>query len=263
MNTGVHLDAEEREQIAHLVEITLTVLSALFLVLLLVEFAAPLSPAQSRWLELVGWFIGLVFAVDFVVRFALAEAKLRYLRHNWLTALALVLPAFRVFRLTRAVRAVRSLRLARLVTGTNRGTRALRRLSGVAGGGYVVLLTVVVWLLSAAGIVYLERGQSQANVTSFPEALWWSATTLIQQGSERHPVTAEGRVLAVLLMIFALAISGYITAALAAFLLGRRQDQAAAEAEAGRTRIPSYVPPPQTPADPVATHTGGTAQPHH
>ena len=237
------LDAEERAQLADIAEIALTALSLVFLVLLVVEYALQLTPTQARWLELAGWAIWLVFAVDFVVRFALAESKAGFLKHNWLTALALVLPAFRVFRLARAVRAVRSLRLARLVTGTNRGARALRRVVGFAGAGYVVVLTLVVWLLGAAGIVYLERGQDGATISSFPAALWWSATTLIQQGSAQQPVTAEGRVLATLVMIFALAVSGYITAVLAAYLLGRRQDAVNAAADAARAPVPAYVPP--------------------
>jgi len=111
---------------------------------------------------------------------------------------------------------------------------------GFAGAGYVIVLTAVIWLLGTAGIVYLERDQASASITSFPEALWWSATMLIQRGSERHPVTAEGRVLATLLMIFALAVSGYITAVLATSLLGRRQDEAAAAAS--RSRPPEHVP---------------------
>ena len=257
MDDPFHLDAEEREQLAHLAEIGLTALSLVFLGLLVVEYAVPLTPARARWLELAGWFIWLVFAIDFVVRFALADAKMRYLRQNWLTVLALALPAFRVFRAARAVRAIRSLRLARLVTGTNRGARALRRVVGFAGAGYVVVLTLVVWVLGAAGIAYLERDQPGATITSFAEALWWSATTLIQQGSERQPATPEGRVLALLLMIFALAVSGYITAALAAFLLGRRQERVDAAA-AARTHVPAYVPP--GPEGDARTGAGAAAQ---
>ena len=243
MRADFHLDPEERKQLSDIVEICLTILALAFLGLLVVEYALQLPPDQARWLELAGWLIWVVFAVDFVVRLALAESKREYLRHNWLTVLALLLPAFRVFRLFRAVRAFRSLRLARLVTGANRGARALRRVVGFAGAGYVVVLTVVIWLLGAAGIVYLERCQDGASITSFTDALWWTATTLIQQGSEQHPVTAEGRVLAVLIMIFALAISGYITAVLAAYLLGRRQDETGAAAELHRARLPPYVPP--------------------
>lgn len=236
------LDADEREQIDHLAEIGLTALSFVFLGLLVVEYALALTPDQARWVELAGWVIWLVFAGDFIVRFALADAKAGYVRRNWLTALALVLPAFRIFRASRAVRAVRSLRIARLVTGTNRGARALQRVIGFAGAGYVVVLAAVVWLVGSAGIVYLERGQPGATVDSYPTALWWTATTLIQQGSQEHPATAEGRVLAVLIMIFALAISGYITAVLAAYLLGRRQETGQTEAKPAQSRLPSYVP---------------------
>ncbi len=217
---NIRLDTDERQEISELVEIALTALSLVFLVLLLVEFAVDLSPAQSRWVEFAGWLIWAAFTLDFVVRLALAGSKTRYLRANWLAALSVALPAFRVFRAARAVRAVRSLRLVRLVTGTNRGARALRRVVGFAGAGYVAVLSVVVVLLAAAGISWLEHGHSDATITSFGEGLWWASTTIIQQGSERHPVTVEGRILAALLMIFALAVSGYITAALAVFLLG-------------------------------------------
>ncbi len=153
-----------------------------------------------------------------------------------------------------ATRTARSVSVARLVTGTNRGARALRRVVGFAGAGYVVVLTVIIWLLGAAGIAYLERGQGGATITSFPAALWWSATTLIQQGSDRHPVTAEGRVLAVLLMIFALAVSGYITAVLATYLLGRRQDDAVTAAT--RSRPPEHVPARPQPGHERAASNG-------
>ena len=254
----LHLDAEERAQVSDITEIALTALSLLFLVLLVVEYALQLTPSQARWLGVAGWLIWLIFAVDFVVRFALAASKSEYLKRNWLTALALVLPAVRIFRLARAVRAVRSLRLARLVTGTNRGARALRRVVGFAGAGYIVVLTLVVWLLGAAGMVYLERGQAGASITSFPEALWWTATTLIQQGSAQHPVTAEGRVLATLIMVFALAVSGYITAVLAAYLLGRRQDEAAV-ATASHAGLPDYVPARPHPNHEPAASNGRSA----
>ena len=125
----------------------------------------------------------------------------------------------------RALRALRALRLVRLVTGTNRGARALRRVVGFAGAGYAVVLSAVVLLLAAAGISWLERGRSDATITSFSGGLWWAATTIIQQGSERHPVTVEGRILAVLLMVYSLAVSGYLTAVLAAFLIGRGRQE--------------------------------------
>jgi voltage-gated potassium channel len=233
----LQFDREERQALAALADLALTALAFVFVVLLIVEYAFALTPEESRWVELAGWVIWCIFTVDFVVRFAVAEEKGRYLRSNWLSALAVLLPAFRVFRIFRAVRLFRGVRVVRLVAGTNRGARALARIAGFAGAGYVVLLTLLVLPLAAAGITWLERGQPGASITSFSSALWWAATTIIQQGSEQNPTTPEGRVLGVLLMVYALAVSGYITAALATFLLGRRQRQD----DAGH-RLLDYVP---------------------
>lgn len=226
------LSPDERRTLSDLAEAAVTALSIVFLGLLLAEFTLDLSPSQSRWLSLAGWLIWLVFALDFVIRLALAESKARFLGSNWLTLIAVLLPAFRVFRVARAVRAVRSLRLARLVTGTNRVARAVRRVAGFAGAGYIALLAVIVWLLAGAGISWLERGQAEGEITSFGEGLWWAATTITTLGSQHHPVSDEGRILAVMVMVFGLAIQGYITAALAAWLLGNRT-------RAARIRQPS------------------------
>lgn len=233
----LHLHRDERDAISDIADAALTVLAFVFIGLLVVEYAFPLTNAQSRWLALANWAIWAIFTVDFVVRLALADDKWRHLRRNWLTALAVVLPATRVFRVFRAVRVLRSLRLVRLVSGANRGARALGRVIGFAGAGYVALLTLLVIPLAAAGITWLERGQPDASISGFSDALWWAATTVIQQGSERNPTTPEGRVLALLLMTYSLAVTGYITAVLAALLLGWR-----GRAEGERRRAPDHRP---------------------
>lgn len=48
-------------------------------------------------------------------------------------------------------------------------------------------------------------------------------------GSEYWPQTAEGRVLCVILSLFAFAIFGYITATIATFFLGRDAEDKSAE----------------------------------
>jgi voltage-gated potassium channel len=71
---------------------------------------------------------GYIFIVDFAVKFMLAPDKSDYLKSNWLTAIALLLPAlrvFRAFRLCGVLRAARGLRFARLLTSLNRGMKAL------------------------------------------------------------------------------------------------------------------------------------------
>jgi voltage-gated potassium channel len=57
-------------------------------------------------------------------------------------------------------------------------------------------------------------------------------------GSEYWPQTAEGRVLCVILSLFAFAIFGYITATIASYFLGRdAEDSNASIASAGQIEL--------------------------
>ncbi len=228
--------AEEREslraQLFDWLDPVITALGLLALLLLLVEFAADLSPRQATWVGRAQLAIWAIFALEFAVQFTLAPAKLRYLRTHWLAAIAVALPALRVFRALRAVRVLRSLRLIRLIGGTNRAMRALREILRGRQFGYLVALTLLVVAASSAGIHVFERDQPDATIRTVGDAVWWVACTVTTVNSEKYAVSPEGRVLAVLLRIYAVAIFGLITANIASYLVGKRQAEAAAAATA-------------------------------
>jgi hypothetical protein len=84
------------------------------------------SAGLTRWVNWAGNIIWVMFLVEFLLRFGIAPAKLTFLQRNWLTLIALALPALRVLRITRALRLLRytrGLKLARLLTSVNRGLR--------------------------------------------------------------------------------------------------------------------------------------------
>jgi voltage-gated potassium channel len=236
------LDAERRELLTRLedwLETPMLMLGFAWLALLILEFTRGLSPA----LEVVGTIIWIIFILDFVLTFALAPDKSDYLKANWLTALALAVPALRVFRIFRVVRvfraarAARGLRLFRVVSSLNRGMRALGATMRRRGFGYVVALTVIVTLSGAAGMYAFENELPDGlGFESYGEALWWTAMVMTTMGSDYFPRTTEGRVLCFALAVYAFAVFGYVTATLATFFVGR--DAANAEAEvAGAEQI--------------------------
>jgi voltage-gated potassium channel len=201
-------------------EMPMVLLGFVWLILLLIELVRGLSPL----LQGVGTAIWIIFIADFAIRFLLAPRKMRFLRDNWITALALALPALRVFRIFRAVRllraarAARGLRLIRLLTSLNRGMRALGASMHRRGFGYVLVLTIVVTLAGAAGMYALEGSE---RMGSYPDALWWTAMIMTTMGSEVWPQTGEGRILCLLLALYAFTVFGYTTASLATFFIGR------------------------------------------
>lgn len=199
-------------------EIPMILLGFVWLALLIWELVVGLTPLLS----LLGRAIWILFIVDFLLRVFLAPTKLRYIKRNWLTAIALMIPALRTLRLIRVFRILRlsqRLNLLRVLTSFNRGMKALRKSIGRRGFGYVVLLTLLVTVSGAAGMYAFERGTS--GFTSYSETLWWTAMIVTSIGSEAWPQTPEGRLLCFFLSLYGLAILGYVAATLASFFIDR------------------------------------------
>jgi voltage-gated potassium channel len=194
----------------------------------------------DAWLQWAVNAIWVVFVVHFLSEFTLAPDKPGYLRRNWLSAVALALPALRVFRvlrLARFMRAVgwlRGVRFVRVVGTFNRGMRALGRTMRRRGAGYVVALTVIVTFVGAAGMYAFERESVESGIDSFTDALWWTAMIMTTMGSEHWPQTTAGRVLCVLLSLYAFAVFGYVTAMLASFFVGRDAGESSDRVEVER-----------------------------
>jgi voltage-gated potassium channel len=226
-------------QLENWLETPMLVLGLVWLALMLFEYVWGIGPL----LEAVAGVIWIIFILDFAVKFALAPDKTDYLRSNWLTLVALAVPALRVFRVfrvvrvLRAARAARGLRLVRVVTSLNRGMRALGASMGRRGFGYVVALTALVTPAGAAGMYAFENG-AEGGLTTYGEALWWTAMIMTTMGSAYWPQTPEGRVLCLLLALYSFAVFGYVTATLATFFVGRDAENAQAEV-AGAAQVES------------------------
>lgn len=231
-------------RVSQILDTPMTILSFVWLALMILEFTSGLGPA----LEGVNHVIWIVFVLHFGLEFWIAPEKLRYLRTNWLTALALLLPAFRTLRAFRALRLLRTARLSRgvrlirWVTSLNRGMKATQRTMQRRGLRYLIVLTVLVNFAGAAGIYLFENPQALAaeglpstGIHSYGEALWWTAMMLTTMGSDYFPQTTEGRIISLFLAVYAFAIFGYITATVASFIV--RVDQEERGASSTRTQI--------------------------
>lgn len=160
-----------------------------------------------RAVVLVAW---IAFALDYTVRIVLAHDRARYVLRHLLDLAVIALPVLRPLRL---------LRLVLLLRVLNRGaTNELRgRITVYVSGATILLL-----LTASLAELDAERGHAGANITSFGDALWWSATTITTVGyGDRYPVTTEGRWVAAGLMIGGVALLGIVTASIASWLIER------------------------------------------
>ncbi len=236
--TARSLDHQRRtllRTISGMLDRPMTVLSLVWVALMILEFSGYGNPT----LQSLGMLIWALFLIQFALEFWIAPNKWLYLRKNWLTAIALLLPAFRLLRAFRALRLLRLARVSRGVgllrwlTSLNRGMKVTKRTVRRRGLSYVLALTLLVDLTGAAAIYQFENPISltaeglrlspgASSIGSYGEALWWTSMMMTTMGSDYFPKSTEGRVTALLLAVYAFAIFGYITATVASAIIHYR-----------------------------------------
>lgn len=221
-------------------ETPLLILGVIWLILLIVELISGLTP----FFEAVSYVIWGIFVVDFIVKFSLAPAKLPFLKSHWLTMLSLLVPALRVFRFARVIRllrlsrGLRGIRLFRVITSFRRSMASVGGLLGRRGFGYVVILTLIVVVLGAAGMVAFESEvDSPVAPKTFWSALWWTAMLVTTIGSEYWPQSVEGKLLTLILSIYSVAVFGYIAATIATYFIGQETQTTSSEAPTAHEQI--------------------------
>lgn len=208
-------------------ELPMIILGFVWLALLIIELVYETSPV----LETFGLIIWGIFILDFLLKFVVAPEKSTYLKRNVLTVISLVVPAFRVLRIARIFRFLRlsrGLRLVKVVGSLNRGMRALSATMKRRAFGYVIMLSIIVLFGGAAGMYAFEK-EVEGGLHDYGTALWWTSMILTTMGSEYWPKTFEGRLLCIILALYAFAVFGYVTATIASFFIGRDAEDSQAE----------------------------------
>lgn len=156
--------------------------------------------------------IWVAFLVDYVVRFHLAEDKRRFVQHNVIDLLSVLIPVARPFRLIGDLFRIPSLR-------GGSGSHLRRRIIIIAG----TFVLMFIYVISLA-VYQVERYAPGSNIHSFGDSLWWACVTMATVGyGDYYPVTVTGRLLAIVLMIGGVAIVGTASATIVNYLSEQTQ----------------------------------------
>ncbi len=219
------MHAERLELLARIEAILdppMVVLGLVFLVLVaLTLFQAPMTPSERSAVERADDVIYWIFVADFLLRLLITPTRLPWVRANWALVLSLALPFLRPLHAFHALAALQAMNVGQLVVGLNRALRALQQIFRGRSALYLSLLTLLTIVVGAGVTLVLERGAAGSALTTFGQALWWSATLVTTVNSGLDPVTAWGRVVGWLLRVYAVGVFGYLTASIASFLVGQ------------------------------------------
>ena len=211
-----------RSNAYHIFILVLTIYSLVIMVALLL----PLSQQTFDLLETYDTVICLIFLADFFLAMRRAPSRRHYFfaERGWLDLLGSI-PSLGIFRLTGLFRLARLSRLAR-ITRLLRGQNQRQLVSDIVRnrGQYAtfvtLMLAMVVLSLSSVFVLQFEIRSPDANITTGGDALWWAVVTITTVGyGDKYPVTAGGRVIAVIVMFTGVGIIGALASILSNLLV--------------------------------------------
>ncbi|QDU68513.1 ion transporter [Engelhardtia mirabilis] len=229
-------------RLAHLVEHNETgagrifdlVIQALILISLVtfsIETLPDLTPRAQRILDWIEAGSVAVFTFEYALRLAVAKPRLRFATSFYgVIDLLAILPFY--LSLGVDMRSLRALRLFRLLRAFKllRYSRALKRMHrafAIAREELVLFLFAAAILIyfAAVGIYYFENPVQPEVFASVFDGLWWAVATLTTVGyGDVYPVTAGGRLFAVIVLMLGLGVVAVPTG-LVSSALGQARDE--------------------------------------
>ena len=185
----------------------LALLALAYMALWAFQVLAPLNPTEWDVVEAVILLIWAIFIADFVVRLMLHHDKKHFLRTNIIEITALVLPAFRF------------LRVLRVITAIGIMTRVVQTIQGRVNL-YIAMMLPMLVLAGSIGVLEAERNAPGATILNFGDAIWFTAESIFTIGyGDYFPITFEGRVISLVMMLAGYALLSVVAVNLAAYLL--------------------------------------------
>jgi voltage-gated potassium channel len=187
------------------------------------------SLAVVFWEEVPDWFqmtVLLSFVALFAVRWHIAESRRTYIRQNWFDLVFVVLLASPALRLLTALRFIRILPALKFGLMLRDNRKRILRLILLSRDSFPVAMAIVFGMVFIFGscVFLLERGENP-SFGSIHDGLWWAFVSLTTVGyGDIVPITDAGRIVAVILIVFGVAVYSLLIANLTHYLNGIDRD---------------------------------------
>jgi voltage-gated potassium channel len=200
-------------------QLVIVVISLASLAIMAALTTRSLSTETRTILDVADLVVCCLFLVDFVVNLVVSKNRMRYMATwGWLDLLSAI-PTIDVARWGRAARLLRVLRVLRVLRATRiMAALAFRHRARNTVVATTLLLVAIIFACSIA-ILHFEDVEG-GNIRDAHDAMWWAVTTVSTVGyGDFYPVTTEGRLIAVVLMITGVGAFGTIAAGLASWFI--------------------------------------------
>jgi len=204
------------DRIERVTKYPMAVLGLAWLVIAIEILSTDLEGNASIALVATLFVLWAVLLVEYLVRLVVTPDRRGYLRRRWVEPATVVVPLFQGWHL------IGIEKMSLLLHEAELRVEAILRHHSL----FRVLIAALATLILGAWLVLLfERNAKGSNVHNYPDALWWAIVTVTTVGyGDRFPVTAGGRIVAVVLMLVGIGLIGVLTATVASVFIKEHTD---------------------------------------
>lgn len=216
------MEVVEKEKMGFL-NLMIIILSIYVLASLLVDTFLKLPTEVSSLLLKIDNSICIVFIVDFFIRFGRAENKLKFMRWGWVDLISSI-PSVDILRIGRLLRLILLLRVLRAFRSTKVLVHHIFKNKIRGTMTTVSIITLLIIIASSISILIVEN-VPESNIKTAEDAIWWAMVTITTVGyGDKYPVTTEGRIIAVVLMITGVSLFGIFTGYISSIFVSERNN---------------------------------------
>jgi len=204
--------------------ILIIILSIYVLAALLIDTFIELPSEISRVLTTIDNGICVIFLVDFFIRFFRAKNKLKFMKWGWIDLISSI-PSVDILRVGRLLRLIRLLRVLRAFRSIKVLVQHIFK-SKINGTMTAVgIITVLIIIFSSISILTVETAP-ESNIKTAEDAVWWTIVTVTTVGyGDKFPVTTEGRLIGVIVMIAGVGLFGTYTGYIASLFVSEKKKE--------------------------------------
>lgn len=171
--------------------------------------------------------LSFFFLIDFIRRLKAAKDKSHYFfrEYGWADLLASIpLPQLKLLRIFRLIKAYGLIKKA----GGRNVVKEFWR-NRATGALFIVFFMIILLLeFGSVAVLYAEKGDPTANITTASDAIWWVYVTITTVGyGDQYPVTLNGRLVGMVVMLVGVGLFGVVTGFLANKFLPSGEESAA------------------------------------
>ena len=186
------------------------ILSIYVLSIFIIETLFTLPTEVIKVLDFIDNIICVFFLFDFFIRFYKAENKLQFMKWGWIDLISSI-PSFEALRFGRLLRLIRLIRVLRAFRSTKNIVNHIYKKKSDGAFTTVAIIAILTLIFSSISILQFEDAPD-SNIKTAEDALWWACSTISTVGyGDKFPVTTEGRIIGVVLMIVGGGLFGTMT----------------------------------------------------